>query len=280
MAINLTSLLSDDEQRLLGRVDELYERADSGVIGFSNFLNMRERFIIENQRHAILRGDDTSPLCFFWGGYSDAERAILCVMPAYCRYSLSEDVALNAAFREELSDVITPIQIKTSGYVNLAHRDFLGALVGLGIDRAAMGDILLSDDGAIVFVSPSVAAFIKNELTYIGRDKVKATDVTLPDDFAFLRQFEKIGGTVASARLDAVVSELARTSREAAKSLIDSGFVEHNYFTATRYDREVTGGDIISIRKNSATKGGKFIVDKIDERSAKGRIRLAARRYI
>ncbi len=272
--------MSDGEQRLLKRVDELYERADGGVIGFTSFLNMRERFIIENQRHAILRGDDTSPLSFFWGGYTDAERAVLCVMPAYCRYSLPEGAALGTAFREELSEVITPIQIKTSGYVKLAHRDFLGALVGLGIDRAVMGDILPNDDGAIVFVNPSVAAFIKNELTYIGRDKVKATDVTLPDDFAFLRQFERVGGTVASARLDAVVSELARTSREAAKSLIDSGFVEHNHFTATRYDREVTNGDVISIRKSSAAKGGKFIVDRIDERSAKGRIRLAARRDI
>lgn len=265
---------------MLRRIDELYSRADNGVMGFSSFLNMRERFIIENQRHAILKGDDASPLCFFWGGYSDAERAVLCVMPSYCRYSLCEDITPNASFREELADVITPLQIKTSGYVNLAHRDFLGALVGLGIDRAAMGDILLNDDGAIVFVNPSVATLIKNELTYIGRDKVKVADVTLPDDFAFLRQFEKIGGTVASARLDAVVSELARTSREGAKSLIDSGFVEHNYFTATRYDREVTSGDVISIRKSSATKGGKFIVDRIDELSMKGRIRLAARRYI
>ncbi len=280
MAINLTSLLSDDEQRLLGRVDELYSRADDGVIGFSNFLNMRERFIIENQRHAILKGDDTSPLCFFFGGYPDAERTLLCVMPSYCRYSLTEGNTLGAAFRDELTEVITPLQIKTSGYVKLAHRDFLGALIGLGIDRAAMGDILPNDDGAIVFVSPSVATLIKNELTYIGRDKVKVADVTLPDDFTFSRQFEKIGGTVASARLDAVVSELARTSRESAKSLIDGGFVEHNYFTATRYDREVTNGDVISIRKTGATKGGKFIVDKIDELSMKGRIRLAARRYI
>ena len=127
MAINLASLLSDDEHRLLGRIDELYARADSGSIGFSNFLNMRERFIIENQRHAIFKGDDSAPFCFFWGGFPDSERALLCVMPSYCRYALSEDVPMNVAFRDELSDVITPLQIKTSGYVKLTHRDFLGA---------------------------------------------------------------------------------------------------------------------------------------------------------
>ena len=205
---------------------------------------------------------------------------MFCALPPYFRYSFTEGVKKNVAFRDELSSVIVPLKIKTSGYVKLAHRDFLGSLIGLGIDRAALGDILINDDGAIVFVNPKVAELIKNELTYIGRDKVKSEYVTLPDDFNFSRQFEKVSGTVASARLDAVVSELGRTSRENAKKLIEDGLVEHNYFTAVRCDREVTNGDVISIRKTGAAKGGKFIVDSVDTHSNKGRIRLFARRYI
>lgn len=280
MAINLSSILTDDEQRLIKRCDELYSRADNGVVGFSNFLNLRERFIIENQRSAIFAGDDSDPLCFFFGGYPSAERTLLCTLPAYYRYSLTDGMSPEEAFRDELSGAIVPVRIKTSGYVKLAHRDFLGSLIGLGIERTAMGDILPDKEGAIIFVSPTVASVIKSELTYIGRDKVKATDITLPDDFNFHREFEKISGTVASPRLDAVLSELARTSRETAKTLIEQGLVEHNHFTAQRPDREVENGDIISVRKVSGTKGGKFIVDSLDERSSKGRIRLAARRYI
>ncbi len=280
MAINLNSLLTDDEKLLLARVDEIYTRADSGVPGFLGFLNMRERFIIEKQRHAIFTDNESEPLCFFWGGFDNAERTMLCALPSYSRYSLAEGIQKNVAFRSEFSSVIVPLKIKTSGYVKLAHRDFLGSLIGLGIDRSAMGDILLDEDGAIVFTNPKVAELIKDELTYIGRDKVKADYITLPDDFAFSRQFEKVSGTVASARLDAVVSELARISRENAKGLIGDGLVEHNYFTAVHPDREVTNGDVISIRKIGAAKGGKFIVDSVDTLSQKGRIRLLARRYI
>lgn len=280
MAIDVTSMLTDDERFLFRRCEELYERADGGVVGFSDFLNPRERFIIENQASAFFADDDSSPLCFFWGGYPSAERVMLCFMPAYLRYSISEGATPQSVLRDELAHAMTPIRIKTSGYVSLAHRDFLGALIGLGIERTAMGDIIVDEDGAIIFASPSVAQLIKNELTYIGRDKVKAQNVDLPEDFDHERKFEKISGTVASPRLDAVLSELARTSRENAKSLISEGLVEHNHFTAVHPDREVTNGDIISVRKKSGIKGGKFIVDSIDTLSSKGRVRLIARRYI
>ena len=115
---------------------------------------------------------------------------------------------------------------------------------------------------------------------YIGRDTVKVQDITLDEGFDHQREFERISGTVASPRLDAVIAEIARTSRENAKLLISQGLVEHNHFTAAQPDREVTGGDIISVRKVGGTKGGKFIIDKINEPTSKGRIRLFARRYI
>lgn len=280
MAIDMTSMLTDNERFLLRRCEELYERADGGVVGFSDFLNPRERFIIENQQGALFANDDSSPLCFFWGGYPSAERVMLCFMPAYLRYSIGDGDTPQSALRDEISGAMTPIKIKTSGYVKLAHRDFLGALIGLGIERTAMGDIIVDADGAVVFAAPSVAQLIKNELTYIGRDKIKTQDIVLPDNFDYEREFERVSGTVASPRLDAVLSELARTSRENAKSLISEGIVEHNHFTAVHPDREVTNGDIISVRKKSGIKGGKFIVDSVDTLSSKGRVRLIARRYI
>ena len=279
MGMNIASLLTDDEQRLVKRCEELFSRADGGTAAATQFLNPRERYIIEHQLPAIFSDDESDPLCFFDGGFPNASRTILCFMPAYYRYGMTDDTTPHVLFRDELAASIVPLRIKTSGYVKLAHRDFLGALIGLGIDRSAMGDILPDDEGAIVFVSPAVAECIKNELTYIGRDKVKVCGITLPEDFNFTPSFEVIRGTVASARLDAVLSELACCSRETAKTLIRSGLVEHNHFTAAEPDAEVSGGDIISSRKANGCKGGKFIVDSIDERSAKGRIRLNARRF-
>lgn len=280
MGMNILSLLTDDEHRLIKRCDELISRAENGAPAVTQFLSPRERYIIEHRFSAAFSKDDSDPLCFFYGGFPGAQRALFCALPAYYRYSLESGAEPITVCRDELADAIVPLRIKTSGYIKLAHRDFLGALIGLGIERSAMGDILTDDEGAVIFVSPTVAGFIKNELIYIGRDKVKVCDITLPEDFDYSLSFETVHGTVASARLDAVLSELACCSRETAKTVIRQGLVEHNYFTASEPDAEVLNGDIISSRKTSGCKGGKFIIDSLDERSNKGRIRLAARRYI
>lgn len=277
--MNIIKPLTDDEKLLIKRCEELYSRADLGTLSTTAVLSPRERYIIENRLGYMFSGGDDSPLCFFWGGFKSAQRTILCFAPSYYRYSLAENGEPFSACRHELTQVIVPLRIKTGGYVKLAHRDFLGAIIGLGVERSSVGDILTDDDGAIVFVSASVSGLLKTELVYVGRDKVHVNDILLPEDFDQAPAFEPVHGTVASPRLDAVVSELANCSRETAKTVIKQGFVEHNYFTAEEPDAVVTAGDIISVRKTGGTKGGKYTVDSIDERSAKGRLRLTARRY-
>ncbi len=280
MSMNLISLLTDDEIRLTKRCDELFSRAEQGIVSVTQFLNLRERYIIEHQCSRLFSGDEADPLCFFYGGFPDADRTLLCFFPAYYRYAVTENMDIIKALKEELEPHIKALRINSSGYVRLSHRDYLGSLIGLGIERGALGDILTDEAGAIIFVSPSVSDLIKNELVYIGKDKVSAADISLPDDFNYRQSFENVKGTVASARLDAVISELVCCSRETAKSVIRRGLCEHNHFPASEPDREVLDGDIISVRKSSGTKGAKFIIDSLDELSSKGRIRLYARRYI
>lgn len=276
MGINLTSMLTEEDLLLCKRISELYLRAENSIPSVSQFLNERERYIIENRFGHFFTEDDSAPFCFFWGGYKDSERGLLFLLPSYTRYEITDD-----KYVKSLSEsYITPVRIKSGGYVKLTHRDYLGAIIALGVDRSALGDILVFDDGALVFATPSVAELMTTCLVYIGRDKVKVSKITLPDDFNYARSYEEIHSTVPSPRLDAVLSELARTSRENAKGLITKGLCEHNYFTATKPDSEVTAGDIISVKRAEGTKGGKFVIDSIHEKSAKGRIRLFARKYI
>ena len=277
--MNILSHLTDDEIRLIKRCEELFARAENGIPSISQFLSPRERFIIENRLSAIFSNDESSPLCFFYGGFPSAQRTVLCTLPAYTRYTLTEEASKGDIFTSEFPEAIISLRIKSGGFVTLSHRDFLGALTAFGIERSAMGDIITDSEGAVIFVAPAAAGLIKNELIYIGRDKVKVSDITLPQGFDHVPEFESVRGTVASPRLDAVIAELARCSRETAKSVISSGLAEHNYFTATAADAAVSKGDIISCRKTSGCKGGKFIIDSLDERSAKGRIILTARRY-
>lgn len=284
--------MTDEERLLVRRCEELRERANGGSPAFSQFLSPRECVILrafgllspDVKSTDELAGLDT--ICFFWGGYPDAERVVYCALPSYFAYSIAAEPdsdiipAIAGTVQNELSEIFVPLRIKTSGYVNLTHRDFLGSLLALGIDRRVIGDIVIDDDGAIVFAAVQIAGYIKSELTTIGRDKVKVADTSLPDGFAPKREFEAVSATLASARLDAVVSELARTSRETAKELIRRGLVEHNYFTADEPDSPVVGGDVISIKRESRIRFGKYIIDRIDEQTSKGRLKLAARKYI
>ncbi len=273
---NIISKLNDDDLLVIKKAQEQLIRAESGILSVFGFLNKREQYIICRRFEKYFQDDEGEPLLFFYGGYKDAERALFVCMPSYMRYSDN----LEETIKAELSEYITPLFIKKSGYVNLSHRDYLGAIIGLGIERFAIGDILLCDEGAIVFVTSSVSELMKNELIYIGRDKVKVTNYSLPNNFNYERKFENIKGTVSSPRLDAVLSEIAHISRDGAKSLIKSGLCEHNYFTNIEPDAAVSSGDVISVKKTPGTKGGKFIIDNLDERSQKGRIWLIGRRYL
>ena len=267
--------LSDEDSRLLKRLSELSSRAENASPAFSPYLTPREQYLASH----LLPKDDT--IRFFWGGYPDAERKILCFLPSYYAFRFSEtpdEAMLASLVFEELSPYLSAVLIRGSGYVSLSHRDYMGAILSLGLDRSVVGDILVSEQSATVILTENAARFLKDTLTGIGRDKVRVTDTPLPTSFE--RTFEKVSGTVASARLDCVVAELANTSREKAKELILAGQIEHHYFPASACDAPVTAGDTISIRKNPKIRAGKFLIDSLDDKTAKGRLKLVGRKYL
>ena len=126
-----------------------------------------------------------------------------------------------------------------------------------------------------MFCDEPAAKFLSGELTYAGRDKVRAEICPLPEGFVIENKFGEIYQTVASPRLDGVVRALLSISRDAAAALVEGGSVELNYFTEERVDAKISNGDILSVRGY-----GKFVVDSADTLTKKGRYRLAARKYI
>lgn len=283
----IQSSMNDEERLLVRRADELRQRAASGSAACTGFLSPRESFILsalgfETHKKASELSSEEQ-FGFFWGGYPEAQRKIFICLPGFYAYSLPDedaevDEALLSGLFDELSEHLTSIFIRKSGYVELTHRDYMGAILGLGIDRSHIGDIVMTDDGAAVFAEPRIAEFLKASLSQIGRDHVRVEP--LPEGITLKQSFEPMTGTVASARLDSVVSELVSTSRETAKELIRRGLVEHNYFESSSTDQSVTSGDVISIRREGRVKGGKFIIDSADEVTAKGRVRIIARKYL
>lgn len=270
---------------LCARAEELCRRA-CGEITATDFLTPGEQRIVFEHMAGERRR------LFFWGGYTGSERRIAFFMPEWLAPDGDAGIGLFAkereelflskleelSFSDELYNFICPMILRGSGFEELSHRDWLGALMALGLKRNVLGDIAVngSDRNTWIFVKKSSAGFIMDELHRAGRDTVSAeAALRLPESFSVLREYQEIHVTVASMRLDGVVKALCGLSREDASKLVARGDVSLNCFEKYETDREVQNGDIISV------KGfGKYIVDSTGGRTRKDRLRVSARKYI
>ena len=257
----------DKELReLYARLDDLRDLCERGEIGVSQFLTEAERA----RADAYLKRSGLNS--FFFGGYSDAERTRLYVLPDYMEGVI--DVSSFADFGEESG--IDTVFVKGSGFVRLTHRDFMGSLLGMGIERSVIGDIVVLDgESAVVMCDAKIADFLINEWTEVGHDKVRCSRVDLDGDFVPKRRYAPISDTIASARLDCIVAALCNLSRERARVCVASGLCELDYECEERPDREVTPPALISVRGY-----GKFRVNSIGDPTKKGRLRLTAQKFL
>ena len=169
------------------------------------------------------------------------------------------------------------VHVRGSGYYELDHRSFLGAVLALGLSRDTVGDIIVRDGHEAIIITVRAAAELLLSqppvLTYVGRVKVCVRETVLPPDYEPEKRFTELSITVASPRLDAVVSELARLSRDKAKAAVIGGVVAVSGRVEQRPDREVVQGDALSVRGH-----GKFVIGKSGTTS-RGRVRLAVKKY-
>ncbi|MFH5836371.1 YlmH/Sll1252 family protein [Proteiniclasticum sp. C24MP] len=155
--------------------------------------------------------------------------------------------------------------------MELAHRDYLGAIMSLGILREKFGDIFLKDDKAYLVIFKEMADFILNNLNQIGRCSVKLTLHEYEEKVLFLKpNLVKREAVIASLRLDVVVAELARTSRTKSLEMIQKGLVLLNYNEARDKAKEINEGDTLTIRRK-----GKFKIGEIIGTTQKGNLRVA-----
>ncbi len=253
------------------KLDDLQRRSMSGQIAHSSFMTPSEAYKAEKYFEAKGNKDR---ICFF-GGYFDAQRKQIFLLPEYIA-DCAQGEAVFDMIDEELDGAIISLKICGSGFRRLTHRDYLGSILALGIEREKLGDICVLDEhSAIAFCSAEVADFLLFELDSIGNDKVKVEKIPLDKSMSSTQKFQAFTDTVASERLDCVVASLCNLSREKAQNLIKGGFVDHNYEVAAKVDVKTEAGDIVSARGY-----GKFIIRDLSQATKKGRLRLFADKYI
>jgi RNA-binding protein YlmH len=196
------------------------------------------------------------------GGYPAAERSRVLIFPDYLT---AGDVDAGLAF----------LAVQGNFRFNtVTHRDYLGALLGLGLRREKLGDILVGEDGAQLIVAAEVAGFIKMGLTGVGRVGVTIREISLDELSPPARDYREIKVTVQSLRLDAVAAHGFGLSRTKMAGEIAAGKIHLNWRTCLDPSAPVRPGDIISARGR-----GRVAVEQTGGQTKKGRTNLLLHRY-
>ncbi|MGN8896784.1 RNA-binding protein [Flavonifractor sp. HCP28S3_F3] len=259
----LNKLARDGEERLLlARVLDKLELAwDRGVPSHTGFLSPHERAVVEG----LIRAEGW-PRHLFFGGFADAERTVCAFLPDWLE---EEDWLAGQEY-----DPIRALRCTWTGG-SLTHRDFLGSILGLGLDREKVGDLLVRDGVCDVLVLEDVADFLLLHLEQAGRVHLKVSSISLEMVSPPPVQVRTIRDTVSSLRLDAVASSGFSISRGKAADLISSGKVQLNHQECLKPDRPVNEGDTLSCRGF-----GKCVVKEVGGPSKKGRIMIVLERYV
>ncbi|WP_251422676.1 RNA-binding protein [Veillonella agrestimuris] len=157
----------------------------------------------------------------------------------------------------------------------LTHRDVLGSLLGLGMERTKFGDIIMVQGDAQVLVDNTIADFIVQNFTKIAMVTVSAEIISLDDIAPKEEKIKEVRTTVASLRLDAVASSGFSVSRTKLVSAINAGLLQVNWQPAKGPSQEVKEGDVISMRGR-----GRMKVEAITGTSRKGRIGVYLKRFM
>lgn len=253
----------DKEEQIF--LNHLHDLADAcyhrSIPTYTDFLNLNEQtvFLSHLSEFSFVR-------YVLDGGFDSAERKIVCFLPIY-----EEDFA-----RDETAPFAALKISSTAGKfsVSCTHRDYLGAVLNLGIDRSKIGDFIVGEKEAYVLCMRNIADFLIQELTSVKRNPVIAQIAPL-SELEGKQQFTEIQGTVASLRLDSLLSVMLHTSRSKALPYISSERVFINGKVCTSSSAEPKPGNVISVRGE-----GKFIFEGVISETKKGRILVRLQKYV
>ena len=257
---NIEKIAQTQEDKVL--LAKVWDKISAGmrrdILANTAFLSPRE---LEMTRYLF---GDVEGLHSF-GGYTDAERKMLVFLPEYLEESFlyTEDspmVCLRAVFYEGDSP---------------NHRDFLGALMGVGIARETVGDICVGKGSCDFFVTAEIAPYILQNFTGAGRTKVRLSQIPLDQVEIAEPETREIRDTLASLRLDSVISSGFRIGRSLASDYVNAGRCAINGLPCTKGDKAVAQGDKISVRGL-----GKIKLTAVNGQTKKGRISVVIDRYV
>ena len=257
---NIEKIAQNSEDRLL--LAKVWDKINAGIRknipSSTTFLSPRE---LEMTRY--LFGDVPGLIAF--GGYAEAERKVLFWLPDYLTDdALYDEDSPLVCLRATFWDGDTP-----------SHRDFLGALMGAGIARETLGDICVGKGSCDFFVTSEIAPYIRQNFTSASRTHLHIEKISLTDVEIAEPEVKEIRDTVASLRLDSIISSGFRIGRSLAAQYITTGKAAIDGLPCEKPDKLLAEGMKISVRGL-----GKIKLTAIGGNTKKGRISVVIHRYI
>lgn len=240
----------------ISRIEDMALLSDKkGGSVFSSFLDPSDQLIGGREIGRYKKKD-----CSFFGGHIYTERKVMSIFDG--GYEPPENEY--------------PIKVlKSKEALDVRHQDVLGSILALSVDRSKVGDINILDDGIQIFVYDTISEFLVSELTKIGGYNVTFEEHDIKDAVVVEPKFKELNIIVPSMRLDAVIGNIFKLSRNEANMFVKGGKVKINHSPVSKPAMTVKVGDIISVR----TKG-RAIIDSESGQTKKGNTKLLVKKFV
>lgn len=253
----------NDTERLLSLVSDKIEQSERAyMLTNTRFLSLAER--------AAARSfcKEKGAKFYFYGGYPDAERTVLYILPDY--------MEAEEGFPSEEDEVLCLLSCRSpNGSRTLSHRDYLGSLLALGLERDVIGDILVRDQGADIIIFKTVADYLLVNYEKAGHVSLKCEIHPIGELVPPEIRTQTVRESVASVRLDNIISAAFGFSRTEASVQISKGMVFVNDTEALKPDARLQIGDKIVVRGK-----GKVYLKELAGVTRKGRISVIFEKYL
>lgn len=258
--------MEKEELQFQKRMLELAKIADQRCcVTFTDFMNINELNMFYHMTSAFSNTE-----CKLFGGYDYAERQIVAFIPDALSYVIGNEAPLHDS---EFPIAVLKVSPSNKKFADtLTHRDYLGALLNLGVERCKLGDIIICGQDAYFFCMDYLKDFFINELTKVKHTTVMVTAASA--DFHYTPKFVEAAGSVASNRIDSVIAFAYSTARSKMTDLIAAKkvFVNSKLILSNSYTLKEE--DIVSVRGF-----GKFIYKGVKSETKKGRFYITIMKY-
>lgn len=242
-----------DDNYIRHRLQELADRSYSGNrYVYTDFLGMSELGIYHSMEQDLSYVPSET-----FGGTDSCERQMV-------RFGSEE----SCGYPEEYPIRLLKVEALQAKFAdNLTHRDFLGSVLGVGLEREKVGDIFLRDNAGYLFVHADVSDFIRENLTFVKHTRVRVTELSeIPDELAPQLREETL--VVSGNRIDSILARLYHLSREEAQRLVQGEQIFVNGRTVTQVSKGLKEGDVVSVRHHGRFRftgeGGRTKKDRLN----------------